>query len=104
LAGIVPLPFGVGVLLVTAFAPARRLLLALLAFAELPMLLPAVTLPLAFAEAVAPCTPAFPFLPAVPAQSLATLLLSLLLLPLIAPALVLLPLTPPLLLPALVLP
>jgi hypothetical protein len=98
LAGIVPLLFGVAVLLVRAFAPARWLLLTLLAFAELPML-PMVALPPAFAEAVAPCAPAFPFLPAVPAQSLATVLLSLLLLP---PALWLLPATPPLLPPALV--
>ena len=76
-------------------------MLALLAFAELPMLLPAVTLPPAREEGVAPCAPVFPFLPAVPAQSLATVPLSL---PLLPPALVLLPAPPPLLPPALVLP
>jgi hypothetical protein len=92
--------FGVGVLPATALALARWLLLALLAFTELPMLLPAVALPPAFAAA-APCAPAFPFFPAGLTQSLTTLLLSLLLLPLIAPALVLLPPTPRLLPPAL---
>ncbi|KFG69306.1 hypothetical protein JH26_10715 [Microvirga sp. BSC39] len=101
LAGIVPLPFGVGVLPTTALAPARWLLLALLAFAEFPVRLPAVALPLAFAAAVAPCTPAFPFLPAGLTQPLTTLLVSLLLLPLVPPALVVLPLTPRLLPPAL---
>ncbi len=80
-----------------ATALARWLLLA---FTEFPVRLPAVALPLAFAAA-APCASAFPFLPAGLTQSLTTLLLSLLLLPLIAPALVLLPPTPRLLPPAL---
>jgi hypothetical protein len=92
--------FGVGVLPATALALARWLLLALLAFAEFPVRPPAVALPPAFAAA-APCAPAFPFFPAGLTQSLTTLLLSLLLLPLIAPALVLLPPTPRLLPPAL---
>lgn len=94
MAGIVPLFFGVGVL------PATALARWLLAFTEFPVRLPAVALPLAFAAA-APCASAFPFLPAGLTQSLTTLLLSLLLLPLIAPALVLLPPTPRLLPPAL---
>ena len=95
--------FCVGALLADAFALARWLLLALLAFAEFPVRPPPVAVPLAFAAA-APCAPAFPFLPAGLTQSLTTLLLSLLLLPLIAPALVLLPPTPRLLPPALGLP
>jgi hypothetical protein len=94
LAGIVPLLFGIAVLLVRALTLARWLLLALPAFAALRIRLPAAALPLAFEEAVAPCAPVFPFLPAVLAQSLTTLLLSLLLLPLVPPALVLLPPTP----------
>ena len=84
----------------TALALARWPFLALLAFAEFPVRLPAVALPLAFAAA-APCAPAFPFLPAGLTQSSTTLLLSLLLLPLFAPALVLLPPIPRLLPPAL---
>ncbi|MBM6581533.1 hypothetical protein ILT44_15155 [Microvirga sp. BT689] len=91
--------FGAAVLLVTAFALVPWLLVALPAFAELPLRLPAVALPLVFEEAVAPCAPAFPFLPAVLAQSLATTLVSLLLLPF---ALLLLPAIPPLWPPALV--
>jgi hypothetical protein len=90
------------VLLVKAFAPTRWLLVALVAFAELPMRLPAVALLLAFEEAVAPCVPAFPILPAVLASSL-TMRVSLLRLPLLPPALWLLPPALPLP-PAVVLP